>query len=155
MAIITEEMILKAIALIRPTAQTMLRTQGLTWGPKYVEGNIRINGLPASKFRFGTMVKWDPKWGEIKNFAKIAQRKRAEAERGRTNTSAIVAARPWILRKGDYLYSGGAYRDGIAVGVSGSFGWVDEAIAIMLIDVIVMLAHLEVDGRVTTKQMQL
>jgi hypothetical protein len=155
MVIITEGMVTKAVTLVRPTALTLLRTKGLTWGPKFVEGNIGIACLPSIAFGFGTMTRWDPKWGEEIDFAKIAQRKRRQAQRVRANTSTTVAAKPWILWKGDYLYSGGVYRDGIAVGVSGAYGWVDEAIGTMLIDVIVMLAHLEVDKRVTAKQMQL
>lgn len=154
MPIVTEGMVKTAIALVRPAAQTMLKTKGLTWGPKFVEGSVRVRGLRVIDFCFGTVPgKWNPKWGEEMNFAKIASRKRRLAERGRANTSVIVT-KPWTLLDGDYLYAGGVYRDGIAVGVSGAKSATDEAIAEMVVSTIVMLAHLETEKRIAAKQMQ-
>jgi hypothetical protein len=39
--------------------------------------------------------------------------------------------------------------------VSGAKGWADEAIAEVLISMLIMLAHLETDNRKTADQMQI
>ncbi len=147
--IVTEGMVKEAIALVRPTAQMMLKTKGLTWGPKFVDGTVRVRGLRAIGFRYGIAPEiWNEKWGEVIDFVKIANGKRRLSERGKANTSFIFAAKRWILREGDYLYpAGGVYHDGIAVGVSGAEGWVDEAIGEMIASTIIMLANLETEKR--------
>jgi len=154
--IITEEMVRRAIELIRPTAETMLNEEDLIWGPRYVNGSARVRGLRAIEFRYGTAPKeWNPKWGEKMDFARLASQKRRQSEQGKANTSDIMGVKPWILHEGDYLYAGGAWRDGIAVGISGADGLVDEAIAMMVIDAIVMLALMETEKRLKAGQAQI
>src|SRR3989344_1574326 len=137
MSIITEGMVHEAINLVRPAAQAILKTKGLTWGPKWVDGMISIPGSASPiLFIFGKLTKWEPGWGEEISFVSIAKLKLSTARHEKANTSAVGANRPWALSSGNYLYAGGAYRDGIAVGVSGAYGWVDEAIATMIIDAI-------------------
>jgi len=156
MAIITESMIQQAIDLARPSVQIMLRTEDLTWGPRYVSCSLRVRNMPVIQFDLGAIPKkWNTNWGEEINFASIARRKRHECERGRANTSVIIATRPWTLQDGDYLYAGGAYRDGIAVGVSGAKGRTDEAIAETIINCIILLAQLETDKRIAANQTRL
>jgi len=162
MRILTKELVKEAIELVRPAANKILETEGLTWGPKYVEGIVRITGLgEIIAFDFGDTTPkynkkaWDPKWGEQKNFALIARAKLSVVVREGMNTSLVVATRPWKLEPGEYLYAGGATRDGISVAISGAKGWVDEALAEMVISAISMLAHLETDKRLEEGKKQI
>lgn len=150
MRILTEEWVKEAIELVRPSAEKILNTVGTTWGPKWVEGRIKVSGLEEIiKFDFGTTSRtWDPKWGEEKYFGEIAEKKLRVADREGVNTSVVVATQPWNLKEGEYLYDGGATRNGITVAVSGAKSKTDEAIAEMVISAIVMLALLETGRRV-------
>ncbi len=144
MRILTTALVGVAIELVRPSAEKILNAEGTTWGPRWVEGRVRAPGLEEIiKFDFGTTFRmWDPKWGKEKYFGEIAEKKLYVADREGVNTSIVVATRPWKLKKGEYLYAGGATRDGISVAVSGAKGATDEAIAEMIISAIVMLAQL-------------
>lgn len=155
MPIITRGMIGEAVVLARPSARMMLRTKELIWGPKYVMCSLRVRDMIVIDFRLGTFAKWNPKWGEEIDFAQIARRKRRECERGKANTSVIIATRPWTLKDGDYLYAGGAYRDEMAIGVSGAKSRTDEAIGEMILNNLGMLAQLETDKRIAANQMQI
>lgn len=157
MRILTEELVEKAIELVRPSAEKILKDEGTTWGPKWVEGKVKVPGLEEIiKFDFGTTLRtWDPKWGEEKYFSEIAEKKLRVADREGVNTSIVVATRPWNLKEGEYLYAGGATRNGISVAVSGAKSKTDEALAEMIISAIVMLALLEAERRLKEGEEQI
>lgn len=160
MRILTKELVEKAIELVRPVAEKILNTEGTTWGPKWVRGVVKLPGLlgplDVIGFEFGDVsiddfgdvsTEWNPDWGERKNFREIAETKLETAIREDMNTSFVVATRPWQLLPGEYLYAGGATRNGISVAVSGAKGVTDEALAEMVISAIIMLALLETEKR--------
>jgi hypothetical protein len=154
MRIISVNLVRGAIELVRPTAEKILDTEGTTWGPKWVEGRVKAPGLEEiGTFDFGTTSRaWDPAWGEEKYFGEIAEKKLYVADREGVNTSIVVTTRPWNLKEGEYLYDGGATRNGITVAVSGAESKTDEAIAEMVISAIVMLASLETKERLEKGQ---
>jgi hypothetical protein len=153
MRILTAELIRKALELVRPSVEKILNTEGTTWGPKWVEVVVRasdqdsLTSVPVLYTRFGKAIFWQSEWGEKKDFNKIALSKLYVAKREGVNTSIVIATQPWKLKKGEYLYPGGATRDGISVGVSGAKGVTDEAIAEIVISAIIMLAQLETGQR--------
>lgn len=65
--------------------------------------------------------------------------------REKMSSSEIVLLRPWLVRPGEYLYSGGVWEDGIAVATSGARGWADEAISSIILSCIQMLARLKAE----------
>lgn len=155
MKIITEGLVKKAIELVRPAAEKILNAEDTTWGPKWVEGLIKAPGLEEElSFLFGKVTEWNPSWGAI-FFSKIVAAKLQVVKREGVNTSILVATKPWKLEEGEYLYPGGAVRDGICVAVSGAKGRTDEAIAEMVISAIVMLAFLETEKRLKEGQEQI
>lgn len=156
--IITKDMVEFALELAKPSAETILDTApGLaTWGPRWVEGLVKVPGLVRPiRFQFGKITPWDTQWGELRNFAVVAEKKLGVVVRLGMNSSAIVAQMPWMLEDDEYLYSGGATDRGISVAASGAKGWADEAISKIVIDMIIMLAHLDVDRRIANKRMQI
>lgn len=153
--IITGEMILRAIGLIELTAERILSCKDTTWGPKWVKGYVQVSGSGKIPFNFGIITKWNPAWGVKKYFDHIAEKKMELAKRMNSNTSDIVAICPWQLQQGEFLYPGGVSRFGISVGVSGAKGHVDEAIANLMVDTIIMLAHLEAEKRKEEKRMEI
>lgn len=158
MMIITNDLIKKALEMARPTAEVILATDGMTWGPKWVEGFLRAPGIDGEvPFKFGNVTEWDEAWGpkEKSDFSGIAMEKLDLADSFGTETSRIVSVAPWIIPDGAYLYQGGASDQGISVGVSGARGWVDECISQIVINCIVMLAHLETDTRVAKGNKQI
>jgi len=146
MIIIDQTMIDRAINLIEPTAQAIFATRDLVWGPPWVHGAISVPNIPEDLlFRFGDPNPWNPEWGEIRDFAEVAKRKLELAKRLKMNTSVAINLYPWLLKEGEYLYPGGVYRDGIACGVSGAKGWVDECLAEMVVSAIIVFAHIKTD----------
>lgn len=155
--IITEELIKAAFGLVEPTVEVILLADGTTWGPRWVEGFVSAPGTDGTvPFKFGKVTEWNEKWGPKRDSAsEIATMKLQVTEDTGEDTSTIVAVAPWLLKNGQYLYPGGASRLGISVAVSGAKGWVDEAIANMVIDCIIMLARLEVDARIARHEMKI
>jgi len=154
--IITKAMVIEALEFVVPSAEVILATEfGTTWGPRWVEGFIDIPGLLDFPFRFGKKTEWNSTWGEEKNFSVMAMRKLRTAKRLRMNTGIAITRCPWLFQEGDYLYSGGVYREGIACGVSGAKGWVDEGLAEMVVSSIIILAQLETDARKEWKEMKI
>lgn len=92
--IITEEMVQEAIQLARPTAEAVLQNAKCFWGPQWVRGLVRAPGLNDIPFTFGTVVDWNPAWGENRGFEQIAQAKLEVAHRLGGNTSHIVEICP-------------------------------------------------------------
>ena len=158
MRILTEELVERAIKFVRPSVERILEAGGTTWGPKWVEGRVKAPGLEnIIKFLYGITFPntWDSDWGEVKHFGEIAEKKLCVADREGVNTSIVVATRPWNLKEGEYLYTGGATRNGISVAVSGAKSKTDEAIAEMVISTIVMLALLETERRLEEGEEQI
>lgn len=156
MRILTEELVRRAIKIVRPAAEEILKTETAVWGPRWVEGRVMAPGVKeVAEFLFGWVDTWDPEWGERRDFGKIAEAKLRVAEREGVNTSIVVALRPWNLKEGEGLYAGGAVRDGICVAVSGAKSAADEAIAEMVISAIVMLAFLETERRIQEGEKQI
>jgi len=156
--IITEEMVLRAIELVRPTAEALLESDEAVWGPRWAVGEVMAPGLDEPvRFQFGEESEWDSSWGPERetSIAEVARRKREASLRERTNTSSLVFGKPWALYNGEFLYPGGVYWEGISIGISGLRGWADEALGEMLAATIVMLSHLEVDRRIQNKEMRL
>ena len=156
MEIITKELVRRAVEFVKPAVKKILDVEDTTWGPRWVEGLVKIPGLEERlSFTLGKITKWNPTWGETISFGRIAAAKLQVVEREGVNTSILVATKPWKLEKGEYLYSGGAVRDGICVAVSGAKGRTDEAIAEMIISAITMLAFLETEKRLKEGQEQI
>lgn len=154
--ILTKELVRRAIRLVEPAAEEILSASDMIWGPDWVDGRVKIPGLEGIiSFYFGSAMGWRETWGEEKDFGEIAERKLRVVEREGVNTSIVVATKPWQLKKGEYLYAGGAVRDGICVAVSGAKSQVDEAIAEMVISAIIMLALLETERRLEEGEKQI
>ena len=151
--IIDEGMVLKAIALAERTAVAILARKGMTWGPQWVDGIVRVPEMEDFAFSIGTKTSWNPEWGEGPDFFGFAQAKLETACRTGYGTGTIVALCPWQLQTGENLYPGGVYRMGIGCGISGAVGRADEAIASVVVDMIIMLAHLETDRRQKADEM--
>ncbi|KKQ76581.1 MAG: hypothetical protein US98_C0032G0008 [Parcubacteria group bacterium GW2011_GWC1_38_6] len=156
--IITKKLINEAIELAKPIVQAFLTAEGFTWGPKYVIGFVSTPWTGLIPFDFvapGETKEWNPVWGEEKDFANIAMKKLELTLRIGKNTSVVTADTPWLIRDGEYLYPGGVTQEGISVAISGAKGRTDEALAEILISIIIMLANLEADGRKKAGEMQI
>lgn len=164
--IITRGVVLLAVQMLRPIAEGSKESPGLlsdpttSWGPKHVDGVVTAPGLEEEIwFEFGEFpIIWDPNWGDEdpRNATiDIARGKHDLAAKYHMPTSKIAAEFPWLIENGKYLYPGGDYFEGIAVGVSGIMGRADEALAAMLIELIVMLARLNADNRIKNHQMRI
>ncbi len=156
--ILTRELVGMAIDIVQPTIIEILKTNGLIWGPRWVAIRVKVPGFDkiiCSEISVVSDKRWRSEWGEEKNFGEIAEKKCVVAGREGLNTSVIVATKPWLLKEGEYLYSGGAVRDGISVGISGALGIVDETIAMMIIDAIVMLTQVEAEKRIKEGKKQI
>jgi hypothetical protein len=142
------EIFAEAVRLTDKYAQALLARQGMTWGPRYVRAVAR---LPQQEELFeatlGFPQEWDPAWGDDEvDFGPIARNKLAQALRAGASGRAKWEL-PWFLERGDYLAAGGvATTDrGVAVGVSGAYGLVDEAIAMVLLSTICQLYRIRLD----------
>lgn len=149
MFIITKELVLKAIELARPSAEKILQTEECVWGPRWVSGLVRVPNLNGYvPFTFGSTEIWNKElWGEPEHFEEIALKKMQVLERTGEDTSIVVAVYPWVLEKDEYLYPGGVSRFSISGATSGAMGRADEAISSIVVDCVIMLAHLEADSR--------
>ncbi|MFA5871308.1 MAG: hypothetical protein WC858_01160 [Parcubacteria group bacterium] len=156
--ILTMDLIYKAIGLAEPTATAILKQRGATWGPKQVFGFATGPDIehPVS-FHFSADEDgiWKRDWGTPERFVNIAAKKLKVALREKSPTSVVIAARPWSLDPGEFLYTGGFYRDGLAASASGAKGFADAAIAEILISNIVMLCQLEAGRRIEAGQTEI
>lgn len=148
MHIINEEMVNRAIDLARPSAEAILAAEGTTWGPKWVKGFVRVIGDDTNfPFTFGQVTEWNLEWGPNRSFDQVALAKLIVADREGLNTSYVVALFPHMLEEGEFLYPGGAHRDGNSSSASGAKGRADEAIAELVLVMLNMLIQLETDRR--------
>jgi hypothetical protein len=145
--IINRALIRQAIEFARPSAEALLAADGMTWGPKVVDGFIRAPGLLADEiFTFGT-----PDEGEYaEGFWDLAAQKINAAHENGDETGIISNETPWLLKDGQNLYLGGVHYEGISVSASGANEEVDEGIAYIILDLIVMLAKREAKRRRTS-----
>ena len=156
MQIITGKMVEKALELAKPTIEIILKQPGTTWGPQWVNGYLSCPGITEDiPFTFGEETEWDHNWGAKRDFWTVAGEKLELARRMGEDTSKIIASSPWLIEPGEFLYPGGAIYLGISAGTSGAMGWVDELISSMIIEIIIMLAHLETDRRIAAHEMKI
>ncbi|EKE10701.1 MAG: hypothetical protein ACD_15C00212G0022 [uncultured bacterium] len=143
-------MVEKALRLSEPTILAILQEEGLTWGPKWVVVYIQWPGcLSRHIAQFGSKEGWQPlDWGALDKYFNIAGRKLEVVMREKCPTSVIVATKPWVLQKDEFLYSGGDYCEGIGVVASGARGRTDEAISRVVTTNIKLLAYLESERRI-------
>ena len=159
-AIITRELIQEAIRLTKPSALAILQTEGMTWGPKtvvgYIEAGTMEDRMLYSFHGEDIDEEWDPEWGDYGKYMHIAMKKVDLTTKFGVNTSVIADSCPGQLEEGDFLYPGGAYREGIGgASASGAKGRADEAIAEILLVNINMLVQLEKDRRIKVDQMEI
>jgi hypothetical protein len=57
----------------------------------------------------------ESKLGHEVDFTAIAAAKFQLVEREKQKSSELALFKPWLVKDGEYLYSGGAHRDGITV----------------------------------------
>ena len=132
MALLDVNVVKEAVRLSLPTIRETLKAY--TWGPKGVAIVVDAKGLEAPYLHvmeeLGPEEEWAIKWGMKSNFRQIALNKAAIARRYGTTSWHVVSQSPWMLEEGDFFYRGGVAEDtDLAVGISGSHGEVDEAMA--------------------------
>ena len=141
--ILTKELVTHAINFLRPSIREILENMDCIWGPTWVE--IVFSG-PRGLFvqsSAGFKTEWNPAWGEQRDFSAVAEGKHNLSQRERMSGSAMVQHEPWRLQRGDWLYSGSAYREGgLVCGVSGAKGEVDEMIANLVLETVIGLCIL-------------
>lgn len=148
MSIIDLKLIKDATILATPSVEAILKDPRCVWGPKFVNYLIVYDGMWYDGC-FGEKTDWSPEWGSGPDiFMGIAQKKAELAYRTRKSTGEVVALSPWELQPGDYIYPGGVYQNGIAIGVSGVESFVDELIARILLACIVALAKLKFEKKI-------
>lgn len=162
--ILTEELAKEAIRQLQPSIEAMLAVKEAAWGPRhiaFVVGGPGFNrrlcgyiGEPVSK------EDWDSEWGEYKHessFLALAHRKYEAARRNGEPTSVTIALHPEKFEEQEYLYPGGVAeeKDGIAVGVSGLYGHVDEWIAWWIYHAVVTLCQQDAVDRIARKEKQI
>ncbi len=151
MTIIDQDSIEKAITLAQPTIESILEDPKSTWGPKYVEVFVAMeDDCNEYSTTIGEEEPWNPSWGEEleSDFSWIAEKKAEASLRAKMSTSVMVDKFPWTFEEGEFLYAGGVYYGGIAVGVSGVHEKVDEAIATIILNMIIMLARQETKQKI-------
>ena len=146
MALLDVNVVKEAVRLSLPTIRETLKAH--TWGPKGVV--IVVDAKELSEPFIHVMDELGPeeawvKWGDNTNFRQIALNKAAIARRHGTTSWHVVSQTPWKLEEGDFLYRGGVAEDtDMAVGISGTYGELDEALAWGVWNLIVGFCHLQV-----------
>jgi len=158
MPLITEELVEQAVAVATPSILALLDIEGATWGPKFLKGGINAPGLEKDycfEIDAAPNQKWAPDWKKPEFFEHVVSKKVAVCIRERASSSVIVAIKPWLLEKDEFLYAGGAYRDGITAALSGAKGWADEGGGNMIIDAIIALVQLKKDRLIADDKMEI
>jgi hypothetical protein len=154
--ILSEGMVYLATELVRPAAEAILKTLEMTWGPQWVEGMIEVPGLETPIFFFfGEKEEWKEEWGEERSFSHIAEKKFDAAKRLEVSTGHVANMFPWVLQKGEYLYSGAINYAGITVATSGAKGATDEGISNLIVDTLVMLGRIEAQKRIKAGEFEI
>ena len=131
--ILTQELVNKAVELLRPAVEKILEDKDCIWGPAWVELVFSGHNCVFAFTKFGNKTEWNDEWGEEKNFYALATAKHDLSRREGMSSSQIVLLKPWLLERGDWLYSGSSCSDDLVCGVSGAKGEIDEMIADLLI----------------------
>ena len=165
--IIDEVLVRTAIELALPTIRVLVAAN--TWGPTGVV--IAVKWLSISEpvvyvmDELGSEETWERRWGEGKNFRKIALQKLSTAIHGGGPSRNIVANHPWVLEEGDSFYNGSPVyvldrkdlirtfyeievpadavaEDGyLAVAASGAYGDTDETVSWIVWNIILLLCQ--------------
>ncbi|MCJ7793273.1 MAG: heme-binding protein [Candidatus Marinimicrobia bacterium] len=166
--ILTEELVKRALDFLGPSIEAMIKVKEAAFGPRFIFVGVDGPGLkePVHGF-FGDQSKvtsklsdWDPKWGEYihpTTFHGLAITKCKTARRNGEPTSVTITLHPEKFEKGEYLYAGGVAeeKDGVAVGVSGLHGFVDEWIAWWVYHAIVTFCQQEAVDRIEADEKQI
>ena len=149
MALLDINVVKEAVRLSLPTIRETLKAH--TWGPKGVAIVVDAKGLEAPyvhvMYELGPEEAW-VKWGDNTNFRQIALNKAAIAPRYGTTSWHVVSQAPWMLEEGDFFYRGGVAEDtDLAVGIFGTFGEIDEALAWGVWNLIAGICSLQVSQR--------
>lgn len=156
MGILTKVIVQQAVEIVRPSAEAILATPGATWGPRWVDGLFCGPGLDEPvPYLFGEKTDWDPAWGDEADFEEIADAKLNLSHRVGEKTGIVVTETPWLLVEGEYLYAGGAHRDGLSASASGAKSYADQAISEMLLSAVAMLCRLEAQRRIKEDRAQI
>ncbi len=151
MGILTKDLAWKAFKLAEPSILAILNHPGATWGPKWVAIYVDGPGIAEPQlFHVGDDPKhrWSSDWGAPSGYDAIAKKKLEAVSREQESTRALISNCPWLFEKGEFLYVGGDFHEGISVAVSGAEGTADEAIAAIIIVNIKMLCFLEVERKI-------
>jgi hypothetical protein len=142
-AILTEELVNKALNAAVPTIETLLQDDLCVWGPRYVA--VWVSGPDVDVIRYipEKVPDWDPAWGPQIIFSEIARAKLEVADRTGMST-ADTLRHPWVLQPGDTLYEGAVVSlGGLSVAISGAKGQADDGIARLILAIIEMYCRLE------------
>jgi hypothetical protein len=131
--LLTKNIITIACNLARPMVEQILIGPLFIWGPGWVNlvciAELSNQQQCIYSTIFGEKTYWDPKWGEKKDFEVVAVQKAKLALSAKQDTGAVIQNTPWLIGKDQYLFPGGVYAQGIAIGVSGAKSSADEMIA--------------------------
>lgn len=149
MNMLNKNRVYHAIELAKPAIKEIFDDKKCIWGPKLVAVVVDGPGLDAPILSIvgDHEQDWDPEWGEVTDFARIAFWKAGKAREMGRPTSELVFAHPLTLMEGDFFYPGGVIDSSgtIGVGVSGIKGWADEMIAKIVVAILEGVAHLDRD----------
>jgi len=149
MAFLNEDLVEKAVQLCLPSIRDVCAQH--TWGPKGVVIAVMGKGMVCPYVHvmkeLGDKSDWKTRWGDDSDFEAIALSKVNQAWNNSMSNRTIVGDFPWLLENGDTLYTGSACESsGLAVAVSGSHEYVDEAVSWVVWNVIRMLCLAKVQG---------
>jgi len=125
--------------------------------PKWVTGFIKFSGLEFDfPFQFGLPLEagWQPIWGKPEDYIKTARRQlRVQECRELPKNGKIPVELK--LRSEEYLISGGAHRNGIAVGIAGSaIKQVNDALAEIMITIVEMEISIKEENRARAEHLK-
>ena len=142
---LTDETVFRAVQEAKPAIEALLASDFWIWGPRWV-GIIVIS--PKGKRLYGNFIgsdqTWDPEWGEVVDFLVIARDKAQISHRTGLSSREVIQNCPFLLEEGDRLYAGSVIRQGLIVAVSGAKSEADEAIAEMILALIIGTCHIKI-----------
>lgn len=149
MALLDLAVVKEAVRISLPSIR--LAVAHYSWGPRGVTIGVDARGLEAPYVHImdelGPQSEWDERYGagSDRDFVRIALNKAAIARRYGKTSWAVVSQMPWLLEENDFLYRGGVAEDtDLAVGVSGSYGEIDEGMAWEVWNWIASLCNLKI-----------
>ena len=141
MALLTKSLIDEAIDLAIPSIRAIAAKYHC--GPKGVCIAVAGRGIEEPIVRCVDITDEEMSKNQ-KNFRKIALQKLSPAAREGRTSNSLVGDYPWLLDYGESIYDRGAVSEGpgLAVAVSGLYGESDEAIGLIVWNIIRMLCLL-------------